>query len=414
MKFILLLLLLFSFQIFAFCSPSPSKIKIGKPVELSEIPEALKKAESKTDPFQSFLIQEMKDLVGHDDLIFDNISGTGYASGMDGWIWKLDFKTGKAERWFDPPLNPAGMSFLDNKKDKIIFCSSRLGGEKHPDNEKVGLYEIEITTKKFRSLVKILPKSSSLDFGKVYTAKERKPFLIKDLKPENSRSFSLCNDIAISPDADRIYITEPFERDDAAMGSGAVPEAIGLFPHGKLWLYDRKSDSVTLILSGFTFIDGILLEKSANQKEESVVFTETTRFRIIRAFLEGEKSGKSEVVLDNLPGLADGMERDEQGKIWVGIIKPRSKVINFIHRNPWIKPFVLSLPQSILPVAKNTGILVLNPEAEKVLYFKMHDGSKIRDISVAVPNGKRIYFPVFDKTSRGLFSIPSENFSLIE
>ncbi|TGN21064.1 SMP-30/gluconolactonase/LRE family protein [Leptospira idonii] len=384
-------------------------IKIGKAYEFGDVPVPITEIERKDDPFSNLKV-EMADLPGHDDLIFDAGKGVGFASGMDGWIWKLDLKTGKASQWIQPPMNPAGMSYSNRNKDKIVFCASRLGGDSYEETQRVGLYEVEIATKTIRPLLLDLPKTEQEDFEKIYSVSERKTFSLSQLNSSNSRPFSLCNDLAVSEDGNRIYISEPFERKDAAMGSGAVPEAIGLYPHGKLWFYDRKKGTISLALSGFTFVDGILLEE--NRSEESVVITETTKFRILRAYLSGKNQGKFEVLFENLPGLADGLERDEQGRIWTGIIKKRSGLINFVHRNPWLKPFLLSIPQSILPVSKKTGILVLDKDGKRALYYSMHDGSKVRDISVAVPFERRAYFPSFDKSSRGLFSLSYEDLGI--
>lgn len=392
---------------------NPGKIKIGPAYSLGEVPTSISEVESKQDPFINGLKTEMRDLPGHDDLIFDSERKIGFASGMDGWVWKLDRNTGKSEAWVKPPVNPAGMQFSDSKKEKILVCASRLGGESYTEENRVGLYEIEISSRKIRPILLDLPKIDKEEFEKVYATGERPTLKLKDLGPSNSRSFSLCNDLAVSKDGERIYITEPFERENAAMGSGAVPEAIGLFPHGKLWVLDRKEGTVSLALNGFTFVDGILLEES-NGEEKSVIFTETSKFRIIRAFFSGKNQGKSEILFENLPGLADGLERDDKGRIWTGIIKPRSKLVNFVHGNPWLKPFLLSLPQSILPIAKKTGILVIDSEGRKPLYYHMHDGTRIKDISVAVPFEGRVYFPSFDKTSRGLFSLSMEEFHIEE
>ncbi|TGK15328.1 SMP-30/gluconolactonase/LRE family protein [Leptospira stimsonii] len=406
---ILMVLILF----FGLCC-NPGKIKIGEPVVLGEVPSQISEIESKKDPFLSGLKIEMEELPGHDDLIFDSQRRIGYASGMDGWVWKLDEKTGMASRWVRPPVNPAGMQFANKEKNKILVCASRLGGESYEPKDRVGLYEIDIESKVTTPLLLDLPKTDTEEFPKVYTLAERPTVFLKDLNASNSRPFSLCNDLAVSKDGDRIYISEPFEREDAAMGSGAVPEAIGLYPHGKLWMLDRKRTSVSLLLNGFTFVDGILLEEGKTKVEESVVITETTRFRILRAFVSGKNEGTFEILFENLPGLADGLERDAKGNIWVGLIKRRSGLVDIVHKNPWIKPFLLSLPQGILPISKKTGILVLNVDGKKALYHSMHDGSKINDISVAVPFQDRVYFPTFDKKSRGLYSLGIDKFSLGE
>ncbi|MGJ4786535.1 SMP-30/gluconolactonase/LRE family protein [Leptospira koniambonensis] len=395
-------------------SCGPSRIKIGEPYKLGEVPASILEVQDKQDPFTTNLKVEMTDLPGHDDLIFDPSKGFGYASGMDGWIWRLNFKTGKAEQWVKPPVNPAGMQYSSKAKNKILVCASRLGGEIYEEKNRVGLYEVDIETKKVDPIILDLPKLEKEELEKVYSFSEMHGVSLQDLNSSNSRPFSLCNDLAASEDGNRIYITEPFERVDAAMGSGAVPEAIGLYPHGKLWMLDRHKNTISLVLTGFTFVDGILLEKSPDGKEESVVFTETTKFRIIRAFLSGKDQGSSEVLFENLPGLADGLERDDKGRIWTGIIKKRSGLVNFIHKNPWLKKVILSLPQKILPISHNTGILVIDPSGKKPLYYSMHDGSKIKDISVSVPFEDRVYFPSFDKTSRGLYSLPVSSLKIKE
>ncbi|TGJ98658.1 SMP-30/gluconolaconase/LRE-like region [Leptospira langatensis] len=392
---------------FFFCviACNPGKIKIGKAYSLGETPAQILALETKEDPFLSGLKVEMKDLPGHDDVIFDEKAKVAYASGMDGWIWKLDRENGKASQWVRPPVNPAGMRFSDEKKEKILVCASRLGGETYEEKDRVGLYEIEIASKKVQPLVLDLPKTEKEEFERVYKPSERTAISLKDLNPSNSRPISLCNDLAVSKDGNRIYITEPFERENAAMGSGAVPEAIGLFPHGKLWMYDRKQGTITLVLDGFTFIDGILLEEDTTGNEESVLFTETSKFRLLRAYTKGPKQGNFEILFENLPGLADGLDRDNEGRIWIGIIKRRSGLMNFVHKNPWLKSFLLSVPQKILPISKRTGFMVLDRKGAKALYYSMHDGSKITDISVAVPFEGRVYFPSFDPHSRGLYSL---------
>ncbi|MCW7491420.1 SMP-30/gluconolactonase/LRE family protein [Leptospira sp. 2 VSF19] len=396
-----------------FLSCNTSNIKIGKAYKLGEVPESVLKV-SKPDPFLTHLNTNMEDLPGHDDLIFDNKDQIAFASGMDGWIWKLDFKTNTALAWVKPPVNPAGLQFSNKKNESILVCASKLGGVSYEETKQVGLYEVNIKSKKVVPLLLYLPKTDPSDFEIVYSEAKRPTFAIKTLNDSNARPFSLCNDLAVSEDGNRIYLSEPFERSDAAMGSGAVPEAIGLYPHGKLWMFDRKQNTISLIMSGFTFVDGIIIADHSNFKEESVIITETTKFRIIKANISGKKEGSFEVLLENLPGLADGLERDNQGRIWVGIIKPRSGLVNMIHNNPWLKPFLLSLPQRLLPIAKKTGILVLKPDGKTPLYYSMHDGSKIKDISVVVPNLDTLYFPSFDTSSRGLYSMPISSILLGE
>lgn len=386
-------------------------IKIGPAFELGETPDSIEAVKATSDPFLKGLTVTAMALPGHDDVIFDDAQNA-YASAMDGWIWKIDLNAGTAEQWVRPPVNPAGMRFASVQKDSILICASRLGGESYTDDQSVGLYEVKTADGSIRPLVTQLPIVKNEPLEHVYSLTERPLAALEDLNPTNSRPFALCNDMTVSADGMRVYISEPFERPDAAMGSGAVPEAIGLFPQGRLWMLDRKNETISLILTGFTFVDGILIEQGSNGLEESVLFTETTKFRLIRAYIDGQKAGKSQVVFADLPGLADGLDRDEHGRIWVGILKKRSALINFVHRHPGLKPTLLAIPQSILPVSPDTGILVLDAMAERPLYYLMHDGSRIQDISVAVPHAGRVYLPSFDKKSRGLLSVSISELSI--
>ncbi|MBR31770.1 MAG: SMP-30/gluconolaconase/LRE-like region [Spirochaetaceae bacterium] len=375
--------------------------RIGPAYELGPVPNHILQAK-RPDPMTSLLI-EMDDLPGHDDIVFLN-RNTAFASGMDGWIWKLDLLSGQARRWVKLPVNPAGLQIAGPENRSLLACASRLGGEQYSEDARVGLYDIDISSKKVIPLLLNVPRAADVSQETIYSVDASEPVKVAELDDSNSRPFSLCNDLAVSRDGKQVYLTEPFSRADAAMGSGAVPEAIGLYPHGRIWIYNRSEKTVQSVIEGFTFADGILLEEK-NGSVISIVFTETTKFRMIRAFIGGERAGESEVLQENLPGLADGLERDNQGRIWTGLIKKRSGLINFVHGNPWIKPLLLGLPQAILPVSKDTGLMVFDASGREVLHYSMHDGSRIRDISVAVPHGDRVYLPSFKKDSRGLYSL---------
>lgn len=71
------------------------------------------------------------------------------------------------------------------------------------------------------------------------------------------------------------------------------------------------------------------------------------------------KAGQFETVLENLPAVPDGMDRDHQGRIWIGMLKQRSATIDKIHQNPWVKHFLLRLPSTWMPVSKGTSVLAL-------------------------------------------------------
>ena len=103
--------------------------------------------------------------------------------------------------------------------------------------------------------------------------------------------------------------------------------------------------------------------------------------------------------------MPDGMDRDSEGRIWIGILKQRSGTIDWIHRSPWIKPFLLRLPAGLMPVSRKTSFLALSADASEALYYTEHDGSVVSDISVVVPGRKELYLAVFNDQSRGLHRV---------
>lgn len=353
-------------------------------------------------------------LPGHDEIVLQEHLNRGFVTAMDGWIWKIELSTGKAERFVRSPMSPAGARLVPGDDDRMLFCATRLDDNQYPDTVQPGIYELQFSTKAIRPVALRVPLPPAVvppkagNQGSVFTEQDLLAVPQSTLGTDNSRQIAFCNDIDISRDGKRIYMSEPFDYPGAASGTGALAEAVTLARNGRLWLFDREHATVRLVAQNYNFIDGVLLEHASDpaMPEQSVLVTETTKYRINRLYLHGARAGSDQVVWEGLPGLPDGLDRDSQGRVWVGFIKERTPVSTWIHAHPWIKPLLLRLPRWMLPVTKPTAIMALSPDASKVLYYTRHDGSVVHDISVVVPGKERIYLPTFDRKNTGLVSIP--------
>jgi len=389
-------------------SAPPSDLQIGNAYQMGEVPAAILAVEGKTDFIKDNLTYQANGISGYDDVAFDISGNIAYVSSMEGWIWKINTVNSTSEKLAKVPLIPTGIQLDPTDSNTLFFCVSRMGGVAHPDNEKVGLYALNIKKKSINPVVLRLPKVGKNAMEITFLPSERPKMQMAEMNEENSREFCLCNDLAISKDGQRIYMSEPVPLPRASMGSGAVIEAIGLAPIGKMWMYDRSDNSVSLVVDNFTFVDGLILEHAEGDSIESaVIFTETTKFRMFKSYFTGKNAGTSELLWDNLPGMPDGLDRDSNGNIWVGLLKKRSNIIVIVHKNPWLKSLFLRVPQKWLPVTKDTGILAFSPDGKTPLYFTMHSGVSISDISVVTPFEGRLYFPVFSIESKGLYSMSS-------
>lgn len=388
--------------------PRPDKkhLVMAEAYTIGPSPAAVESVRSRSDYIREHLRHDPSDLPGFDDFVLFEKEGFALATGTDGFIWKVDLASAKSERFVDVPLVASGAVRVDS--DTVYACVSRLYGETHDPAERVGVYEIKISARSVRPLLTdvLIPREHTAPgSGVVYADGQAPALAVRDFSAQNSRPMAFCNDLAVSSDGKRVYMTTPYSYEGAAMGGGAFGEAITLARNGILWRYDLEHGKLELIAHDFNFIDGILLEEQ-NGREESILITETTKFRIDRLRLRGARAGTHDVLWEFLPGMPDGMDRDAEGRIWIGIIKKRTGFITWAHRNPWIKYALLNLPQSILPVPRETGLLVLSKDASKPLFYTEHDGSGPGEIAVAVPGPDRIYLPNFRKSSRGLFSIP--------
>ncbi len=382
-------------------SAPAAEVEIAGPVHFGPMDEVLVRLATSGEDLGAAIHRMGEALPGYDDVVV-LADGNLLVSSMDGWIWQVLSAEGRVERWVEAPLMPAGLRIAPDDPDLIYFCSAHLHGVVYPAEERVGLYSVRRSTGKIDPIVLDVPRE---------LGRSSVPQVFSQQSPARyagTRPLAFCNDLDVSADGQRIYFSEPFAYAGASMGGGAVAEAISLGNHGRLWMHDRSSGVTILVARAFFFLDGVLIEpRPDGGREDSLLVTETTRFRIQRLFVGGARAGTHSVVWQNLPGMPDGLDRDSLGNVWVGLLGLRSTTTDWIHAHPWIKPLLLRLPTHWIPRREATGILALSPDMTRALYLGLHEGSSVHDVSVAIPAEGRIYLASFDPEQRGLVWIPT-------
>lgn len=332
-------------------------------------------------------------LPAYDDAVFFEDGKKALVTGHDGKIWEADFTANVAQPFVDVPLMAWGIHEAPGDPTQIYFCSAG-SYEERPEGEVAGLYRLDLGTRSIDPLVLNVPeKELDQQYPVVYADNNPDaPELQADGSGRASRKIAVCDNLEVSEDGRRIYFSEPFSYENSS-ADDAIDEAIALAPNGRLWRYDLESGSTRLIAEGFHFINGVLYDLHPGQaREESVVVTQTSLFRVTRFYLSGPKAGQYEVVIDSLPGMPDGMDRDADGRIWLAMFADRSPLLTWVHENAWIKPLVMRLPTALLlSQTQRTGVVVLSPDGSKPLYSAFYEGAKLSSIASAVPAPDGIY-----------------------
>jgi sugar lactone lactonase YvrE len=372
-------------------APRP-EIKIAESIVIDPSTRKLIEAVDDSAGFSNQLETFPSSLPHFDDVVYLE-NGRALATAIDGKIWSVDLATHAAQPMVDPPLMAYGIHEAPGDPNHVYFCASRSYSAASP-SEAVGLYRLALDDLSVQPIVLEVP-ATDLDNERpiVYADSDSKaPELRPGAGTVARRALVVCDNLEVSEDGRRIYFSEPFDYAGASVDD-AVDEAVALAPNGRLWRHDVDSGATRLIAEGFHFINGVLYDVHPGQpREDSVLVTQTSLFRLTRFNLRGPKAGSAEVVLDGITGMNDGMDRDSAGRIWLALFTERGSLLTWVHAHAWLKPLFMRLPaRLLLRRQRPTGVLVVSPDGRKPLYAAMYEGPLLASIASAVPAKAGIY-----------------------
>lgn len=187
---------------------------------------------------------------------------------------------------------PLGMAF--DRQDNLLVC---VGG--------MGLYQVRPD----RTVEKVTDETN-----RSYTS------------VNDDTRLRLADDLDIAPDG-KIYFSEATIRYEMHQWPVDSLEARG---NGRLICYDPARRSTRTILRGLRFPNGICMAHD----NRSFLFAQTWNCSISRYWLEGPKAGTAELLIDNLPGLPDNINRASDGTYWLAMVGMRSPALDLALRMP--------------------------------------------------------------------------------
>lgn len=169
-----------------------------------------------------------------------------------------------------------------------------------------------------------------------------------------------ANSLVVAPDG-TIYFTDSSTRfSPARYGDTLEASVLDIMEQsatGRVLAYDPASRTTRIVAHGLSFANGIVLLGDGH----TLFVSETGRYRIWR--IDGHardldiESGSPQagIVLDNLPGYPDNLMRGRDGRIWVGLFRPRNPAADSLAGSPFMRKILLRLPRFLLPAGQRYG-----------------------------------------------------------
>ena len=261
--------------------------------------------------------------LGPEDILFDDegnlYTGVHNKDFNDGRILKID-PEGNVEEFYNAGSWAAGLHF--DKRGYLIALSHKQG------------------------LISISPDGIATVLAA--TDERGNPFLIP-------------NGLDIAEDG-MVYFsnTSQFSAYNIKYGRKVILE---MKPIGGLFSYNPETKSVQTLIKGTYFGNGVVVSKN----QEYLLMVETTKYRVLKYWLAGEKSGETEVFIDNLQGFPNGISIREDGSYWLGFSTKRNKALDNIHPKTGMKKLVYALPEFMQPKADRFGMVMNLSETGEII-----------------------------------------------
>jgi sugar lactone lactonase YvrE len=193
---------------------------------------------------------------------------------------------------------------------------------------------------------------------------------------------------------------------------------------GRVIVHEPGTGQSRVALQGLCFPNGLAFSVDG----ASLFLSETGRYRIIKidvaklaAVRSSEGStlaptlketidqGAARVLIDNLPGFPDNLMRGENGRIWVGLTKPRSKVMDMAAGLPMLRSMMLRLPRAMWPVPPAYGHVIAFDESGRVVDDLQDPQGAYPETTAATELGGKLFIQSLHAHSVGwmLYSGPS-------
>nr|AVA07327.1 strictosidine synthase 5 [Dendrobium officinale] len=264
-------------------------------------------------------------LRGPEDLAYDEKEGVLYTGCYDGWIRKVRVaapaRDEEVEDWVEVGGRPLGLALASD--GSLVVAEAYRGLLKVNKDGEVNVLTDEAEGKKFK---------------------------LTDGVDVSSKGIIYFTDASYKYSLDMHLL-------DSLEGR----------PYGRLLSFDPSSNQTTVLLRDLYFANGV----SLSPDQQSLIFCETPLWRCRRYHIEGEKKGRVEEFIENLPGFPDNIRYDGDGHYLIGLPVGRTLFWDLLMKYPLLRKLKVALGMHVnFPSFKNSGLMRVNLEGKPVALYK--------------------------------------------
>jgi sugar lactone lactonase YvrE len=201
------------------------------------------------------------------------------------------------------------------------------------------------------------------------------------------------DDVAVDAQGHYAYFS------DASSKWGYGREQFDLLEHGgfgRLLRYEIATGATTTLLRGLQFANGVTL----GPDEAYVLVVETGAYRVTRYWLKGDRAGRSDVFVDNLPFLPDNIRFNGRDRFWVAGVAMRSPLLDRFDRAVFVRKMLARLGSVVnVPVESSAMAVAYDPSGKLIANLQYAGPDAYRFITQATEIGPWLYLSSWRQAS---------------
>ena len=199
-----------------------------------------------------------------------------------------------------------------------------------------------------------------------------------------------ANSVDVAADG-KVYFSDASTKFGARQSGGTYPasllDVLEHGGHGRLLVYDPEQKKATNIVAGLNFANGVAVAHD----QSYVLVNETGTYRVLRHWIAGPRRGRTEPLIENLPGFPDNLSTGLGGRFWLALISPRNRLVDQLSSSPFVRTMIQRLPTFVRPKAVAYGHVIAIDGMGRVLASLQDPDGTYRLTTGATEAGEHIY-----------------------